>query len=158
MRVMTKGACTLALLAVVASGRATAQLPSAAIPEVAIVDGSLGRAYAPLLVELQSGELVLLFRHDRTEVTGLWDYEPFKPEDCGRQRRMSEAGRASARTIGQTLRLLQIPIGHVAASSYCRATRSAVEMFGGVHEKTIDLIGSTAEGRTNADIRNEVAR
>ena len=49
-------------------------MPDTDVPQPKIVGGRLGKAYQPLMDELRRGGLVLLFRHDRTEVTGLWDY------------------------------------------------------------------------------------
>lgn len=136
---------------------AHAQLPSAQIPEARIEGGRLGAAYRPLIEELRRGGLVLLFRHDRTEVTGLWDYEPYEAGRCDRERRLSEAGEASARAIGRALRQMAVPITRVIASTYCRAIKSAAYMFGGAHETVPDLIGPDGRGRDLARVRREVS-
>jgi len=147
----------LILAALLACPAAAAQpLPSSRIPEPVIVDGRLGKAYAPLIEELRRGGLVLLFRHDRTEPTGLWDYEPFEVGQCERQRRLSEACEASARAIGQAIRQLGIPVTRVIASTYCRAQESAAFMFAGVHRLVPDLIGADGKARTPEMVRREV--
>jgi len=135
---------------------ALAQLPSAQIPEPRIEGGRLGPAYRPLIEELRRGGLVLLFRHDRTEVTGLWDFEPYEAGRCDRERRLSEAGEASARAIGRALRQLEVPVTRVIASTYCRAIESAAYMFGGAHRTVPDLIGPDGRGRALPQVRREV--
>lgn len=104
---------------------AAAQTPSRQIPEPEIVGGRLGAAYTPLIEALRKGGLVLLFRHDRTDVTGLWDYEAYREGACDGERNLSEAGQASARAIGRAIAMLRIPIRRVISSTYCRAVDSA---------------------------------
>lgn len=146
----------IALLLLLATPVA-AQLPSAQIPEPRIEGGRLGTAYRPLIEELRGGGVVLLFRHDRTEVTGLWDYETYKAGRCDRERRLSEAGTASARAIGRALRQLDVPVTKVVTSTYCRAIESAAHMFGGVHRTVPDLIGPDGRGRELPQVRREVS-
>jgi phosphohistidine phosphatase SixA len=148
----------LAALLLVLALPASAQTPSAQIPEPVIEGGRLGRAYAPLINQMKTERLVLLFRHDRTDVTGRWDFEPFVAGSCERQRGLSEAGRASARAIGSAMQLLQLPIRRVIASPYCRAIDSARAMFGGVHQIVPDLVGPDGKGRTLPQVRHEVIR
>jgi phosphohistidine phosphatase SixA len=136
---------------------AFAQIEAAAIPEPQVSGGRLGAAYLPLIERLRHGGLVLLFRHDRTAVTGIWDYEPFEPRDCARERGLSEAGLASARAIGDAIRLLRLPIKRVIASPYCRARDSAVQMFGGLHKESSRLLGSDGKARTLALVRQDIS-
>lgn len=133
-----------------------AQTPSAQIPEPMIVGGRLGAAYTPLIEALRQGGLVLLFRHDRTEVTGLWDYEPYREGACDGERNLSEAGRASARAVGHAIRMLRIPVRRVISSTYCRAADSATLMFGGVHAKTAELFGADGKTRKLDDVRRDL--
>jgi phosphohistidine phosphatase SixA len=130
--------------------------PSAAIPEIKIEGGRLGKAYRPLIEDLRRGGYTILFRHERTSVIGDWDFLPFKPEECDRQRTLSEVGKASARTVGETMRALQIPVGKVATSTYCRAIEHGKLAFGGVHDKTPALIGPDGKGRTLNEVRRDV--
>jgi len=143
--------------AMLAAAPGLSQLPAARIPEPRIEGGRLGAAYLPLIEEMRRGGLVLLFRHDRTEITGLWDYEPYEAGRCDRERRLSEAGQASARAIGQALRQMAIPVTRVIASTYCRAIESAAYMFGGAHEIVPDLIGPDGKGRDLAQVRREIS-
>jgi phosphohistidine phosphatase SixA len=135
---------------------AQAQLASNRIPEPRIEGGRLGAAYRPLIEELRRGGLVLLFRHDRTETTGLWDYESFEAGECDRERRVSAAGEASARAIGAAIRQLRIPVTRVIASTYCRAIESAAFMFGGVHRAVPDLIGPDGKERVLAHVQRDM--
>ncbi|WP_233998237.1 hypothetical protein [Erythrobacter sp. QSSC1-22B] len=133
-----------------------AQTPSAEIPEPVIEGGRLGPAYAPLIERLRSERLILLFRHDRTETTGRWDFEPYVAGSCEQQRGLSEAGRASARAIGMAVEKLNLPVRRVISSTYCRAVESARLMFGGVHKITPELIGPDGKMRDYDDVLAEV--
>ncbi len=146
----------LALLLIGLPSFAATQTPSAQIPEPIIEGGRLGRAYAPLIEQLKTERLVLLFRHDRTDISGRWDFEPFVAKSCEQQRGLSEAGRASARAIGAAIQLLELPVRRVIASPYCRSIDSARAMFGGVHDVLPGLIGPDGKGRTLAQVRREV--
>lgn len=151
----------LALALFLAAPAAAQPVPSADIPQPKIIEGRLGRAYAPLLAELRRGGLVLVFRHERTEPIGEWDYEPFITEQCERQRNLSSVGRESARAVGAAIRALAIPVGPIVASTYCRAIEHARLAFGGVHVKTPGLIGPDGKERKmetlRADLRGLIA-
>lgn len=135
---------------------ATAQIPSVSIPEPTIVGGRLGNAYFSLIEELRRGGLVILFRHDRTEVVGMWDFEPYRVGVCDRERSLSEVGRASARAIGRAIRQLEIPVTRVISSTYCRAVETATLAFGGVHAKTAELIGVDGKKRNLQSVQREL--
>ncbi|MEM9168258.1 MAG: histidine phosphatase family protein [Pseudomonadota bacterium] len=139
-------------------GAAAAQTPSADIPAPVVKDGRLGPAYRPLIEALRGGGHVILFRHDRTILNGLWDFESRAPGSCDRERNLSEAGRASARAIGDAIDRLGIPVRRVVTSTYCRAVDTGTSMFGGVHLKTDALLGANGAGRTGEDVRRDVAR
>ncbi len=145
-------------VAMLVSGAAFAQTASEDIPQPEIIDGRLGPAYTPLVEQLRGGGHVLLFRHDRTILSGLWDFEPHEPGACDRERNLSQAGEASARAIGDAIQQLGIPISRVVTSTYCRSVDSAVLMFGGVHLKTGSLIGADGKTRTYKDVRADVTR
>lgn len=147
-----------AVLLIAFSSPALAQVSSAQIPEPVIEDGRLGSAYGPLIKRLQTERLVILFRHDRTLISGLWDYEPFVAGSCDQQRGLSDAGRASARAIGIAMQLLRLPVRRVMASPYCRSIGSARMMFGGVHELRPELIGADGKERTLETVRGEMLR
>ncbi len=86
---------------------------------------------ADLAEELQSGGLVLMMRHaattpeqDRAEDVDL--------SDCSTQRGLSEEGRRQAAAIGEAFRDLQIPVGQVLSSPYCRCVDTGRLAFGEV--------------------------
>ncbi len=85
-----------------------------------------GRA---LLTALRGGGYILYFRHTSTDF-GQNDERMTGYEDCARQRNLTDAGRAEARAIGSALRELDIPIGDVLASPFCRTMETARLMFG----------------------------
>ncbi len=133
-----------------------AQTPSSQIPKPEIVGGRLGAAYLPLVGRLRAGGLVLLFRHERTELIGMWDFEPYNVGQCDQQRSLSEAGRASARAVGGAIRQLEIPVVRVISSTYCRAVETAKHAFGGMHATTSKLIGADGKARTLANVRRDL--
>ena len=87
-----------------------------------------------LVERLQSGGLVLLFRHGATgpnpdrpdAVSGRNPYEGTPEEqqaaylDCERQRNLSDKGRADMRKIAKAIRQIGVLIGDVYASPMCR--------------------------------------
>ncbi len=98
----------------------------------ALTDGAL-------VERLQSGGLVLLFRHGATgpdpdrpdAVSGRNPYEGTLEEqqaaylDCERQRNLSDEGRADMRKIAKAIRQIGVLIGDVYASPMCRTRETA---------------------------------
>lgn len=84
---------------------------------------------AKLLSALRDGGYILYFRHASTDFSanddGMTSFE-----DCAKQRNLTEQGRAEARAIGAAIRSLDIPIGSVLASPYCRTMETAKLAFG----------------------------
>jgi phosphohistidine phosphatase SixA len=85
-----------------------------------------GRA---LLDALRHGGYVLYFRHTSTDF-GQSDEAMTSFDDCAKQRNLTEQGRAEARAIGEAIRRLEIPIGDVLASPFCRTRETAQLIFG----------------------------
>lgn len=88
-----------------------------------------GRA---LVDALRRGGHVIYFRHAATD----WSQDDFvtapgewKSCDPNRMRQLSDLGRSTARRIGEAIRRLQIPVGRVLSSEYCR-TRQTAELLG----------------------------
>ena len=82
-----------------------------------------------LIEALRDGGLVLYLRHTATQEDAP-DGVPTAP--CDQQRGLTEAGRLEARAIGRALRDLDISIGRVLASPYCRTVETAELAFGEV--------------------------
>lgn len=100
-----------------------------------------------LVQALRSGGYNIYFRHaetdwsqsDRIEKAGDWT-----SCDPARVRQLSEAGRATARAIGDAFRALDIPVGRVLASPYCRAVETARLMDLGPVQTTTDVMNLRA--------------
>lgn len=84
-----------------------------------------------LVDALREGGYNIYFRHaatdwsqtDRVAAAGDW-----KSCDPARMRQLSAEGRAVAGAIGEAFRRLEIPVGRVVASEYCRARQTAHHM------------------------------
>jgi phosphohistidine phosphatase SixA len=78
-----------------------------------------------LLVEaLQRGGYIVYFRHGPTDPTER-DSDPTNLANCSTQRNLTDGGRAQARATGEAFRALNIPVGQVLSSEYCRAVEYA---------------------------------
>jgi phosphohistidine phosphatase SixA len=80
--------------------------------------------------QLRAGGLVILMRHERTNVPSRGDDYTRPANDCNAQRNLSPAGVAGAAETGTAIRALGWPIGRVLSSEMCRATETARFMFG----------------------------
>jgi len=84
---------------------------------------------AALVADLRAGGYVLYLCHASTDFSqndaAMKDYE-----DCASQRNLTDKGRGEARLIGQHVARLQIPIGAVLASPFCRTMETARLAFG----------------------------
>jgi phosphohistidine phosphatase SixA len=87
---------------------------------------------AQLVEALQQGGLVLYFRHAATD-HGQDDQHPVDLSDCSTQRNLSETGRRQAERIGEAIKRLNISIGEVLTSPFCRCRDMAQLMFGHYH-------------------------
>lgn len=78
-----------------------------------------------LLRQVRAGGYVLYLRHGLTESNRSDPWPLGDPNDCGRQRQLSAAGKAQMVRIGLALRERRIPVGEVLASPLCRTRESA---------------------------------
>ena len=88
--------------------------------------GSVGQ----VIEGMRAGGLVLVIRHERTEVPSRDDDYTRPANDCAAQRNLSVAGVAGAQETGVALRALSIPVTVVLSSPMCRTTETARFMFG----------------------------
>jgi len=102
---------------------------AAALPAIAAEPPSESLAGAALLQALRGGGLILYFRHTSTDF-GQNDDAMSGYEDCARQRNLTDGGRDEARRIGVAIKRLDIPIGDVLASPFCRTRETAQLIFG----------------------------
>jgi hypothetical protein len=79
--------------------------------------------------QLRRGGVVLAIRHAATDFSKP-DQDPVDLKDCRTQRNLSAAGRRDARRIGQGARRLQLRIGAVLSSPFCRTRETARLAFG----------------------------
>lgn len=96
-----------------------------------------------LVQALQSGGYNIYFRHAQTD----WSqhdhiHAPGDWASCdgSRVRQLAEEGRAAARTVGDAMRTLGIPVAEVFASPYCRTVETAKLMGLGPVETTTDIM------------------
>ena len=86
-----------------------------------------------LVERLREGGLVVYIRHAQTE-SDYADQVTADPLDCATQRVLSRTGWAQAREIGDAFDRLDIPVGEVMSSQYCRAWQTADLAFGRTEE------------------------
>lgn len=88
-----------------------------------------GQPSAAEVVEaLRDGGLVVLLRHTETTRGGVDTLASL--EDCSLQRPLSDAGRDQARALGEAVRALDLAVGPVLASPFCRTRETAELAFG----------------------------
>jgi len=89
------------------------------------------RPTGPLEVvdRLGEGGYVVFLRHAETDHSQK-DRLGVPLTDCSGQRNLNDAGRAQARSIGESWRALELPLGDVLASGYCRTRETAELAFG----------------------------
>jgi broad specificity phosphatase PhoE len=81
-----------------------------------------------LVDALRRGGYNIYFRHAATDWSAndqVVEDGDWKSCDARRMRQLSERGRKQARRIGEAIRRLQIPVGRVVSSEYCRARQTA---------------------------------
>lgn len=83
----------------------------------------------PLVEQLREGGYVVYFRHAATDHS-VGDQHPLNFADCSTQRNLTEKGRQQARAIGAAFRRLNLPVGLVVSSPYCRCRETAELAFG----------------------------
>jgi phosphohistidine phosphatase SixA len=96
-----------------------------------------------LLSLLRKGGLVVYFRHTATDFSKD-DRQMRDHDDCASQRPLTSTGRTQARSIGAEWKRLQIPVGQVLASPYCR-TRDVAQLMFGRYERSNDVRGGPVE-------------
>lgn len=94
-----------------------------------------------LVESLRRGGYVIYFRHARTDYSlpeSREGPEWWRSCDPTVARNLSDEGRAQARAVGEAFRALQIPVGRVLSSEFCRCLETANLAFGQA-EATADL-------------------
>jgi phosphohistidine phosphatase SixA len=119
--------------------------PSPTIPPTAAATPTMPAgplAGKTLIAALRQGGYVIYFRHAATDMTQT-DSDLSR---CETQRNLNAQGRADARAIGAAFQALDIPVGQVLSSGYCR-TRDTAQLAFGRSELVRDLSGLPAAQR-----------
>ncbi len=128
---------------------AATPVPPSATPTASAlptVDGT-PREGQELVDALRGGGYVLYFRHTATDSSQGDEQageEWWTSCDAQAMRQLSEEGQAQARAIGEALRALEIPVGEVWASPYCRTMETGRLMDVGPVAATDDLMNMLA--------------
>lgn len=110
------------------------------------------RTGTELVDAVRDGGHVLYLRHTRTPQDAVDQPDPLG--DCSRQRLLDDAGRADARALGAAVRALEVPVGQVLASPFCRTVETAELAFGRVVVEEGLLSPTTGtHGRTTRALR-----
>lgn len=81
------------------------------------------QAQAEWIDAVRQGGYVIVFRHGATH-NDQADTDPLHPENVAQQRQLNDQGRALARSIGDAMRKLKIPVGQVHTSVFNRAVET----------------------------------
>jgi len=91
-----------------------------------------------LVNALRAGGLVIVVRHGAT-FPDQADTDPFHPDNIAAQRNLNDKGKGLAKTFGDALRQMGVPVGKVYTSLFNRAYETAVLAGFTDIEKTADL-------------------
>lgn len=120
--------------------------------------GHSSRSTLDLVEQLRSGGHVIFIRHEHTELDALPGGESTDFPASEGQRNLSPVGRESARMLGKAFAMLEIPVGTVLASPYCRSRHTAELAFGRARVEH-DLIGIPGNhGRSMNDMATALVR
>lgn len=154
----------VARLATISAAMVGAALVLAACPGSG--DGGVARSSAEpggdLLARLRDGGLTIVMRHAQTDRSQP-DASTVDLNDCATQRNLSAQGRADARAVGAAVDRLDIPVGEVWASPYCRSMDTAELAFGRFEvthglERLYPERDEDADSRLNQRIRERAPR
>jgi phosphohistidine phosphatase SixA len=122
-------------------------------------DTARDRSSRPPVQRLRRGGYVVALRHaatDRTATDMTGDLR-----DCSRQRNLNAEGRRQARAIGRAFRRLEIPVGRVLASPFCRTRDTARLAFGRARPSrallSADFFGDPGAERQRTGLRRLLA-
>jgi len=105
-----------------------------------------------LIEDIKKGGHVIYMRHGITDIKGkIRNKTVIDLAKCDTQRNLSNQGRGQVKRIGAIIKSLQIPIGEVKSSPYCRTKDTAKAVFG---EFSIDemLAFSISKARKESEI------
>jgi broad specificity phosphatase PhoE len=94
-----------------------------------------------LIHDLRQGGYVIVFRHGATTLDPR-STDPMSTKNLSAERQLTDQGRAQAKTIGESMRRLNIPVGLVLSSTTQRAVDTAILLGLGEVTATTDLTES----------------
>ncbi len=143
-----------------ALGRTQQSLPAT---PVATPAQTVSQAQSPehLVQSLRQGGYVIYFRHAATDFS-MRDRDRQNLNNCQTQRNLNAQGRSESRAIGQAFQALQIPVGRVLASPYCRTLETARLAFGRAEPSRalispFSVPGEAGRRALNAGLRQQLA-
>ena len=95
-------------------------------------------AQADAINALRQGGHVIVFRHGATHADQA-DTDPLNLANVAKQRQLNDDGRALAKSIGESMRKLRIPVGLVRTSMFQRAVDTGTLLGFGDAKTTADL-------------------
>jgi len=119
------------------------------------------RAQADWINALRQGGYVIVFRHGATHQDQA-DTDPLNPKNIDQQRQLNDQGRALARAVGDAIRRLKIPVGHVYTSMFNRAVETGTLLGFGEVTPSLDfteggLVVTPIENNRRAQALRELA-
>ena len=87
---------------------------------------------------LRAGGLIIVLRHGAT-FPDQADTDPYHPDNIAAQRNLNDKGKGLAKSFGDSLRAIGVPVGKVYTSQFNRAYETAVLAGFKDIEKTADL-------------------
>ena len=100
--------------------------------------GQPSQSQAQLVDALRGGGHVIVFRHGAT-FQDQADTDPLNPKNIAQQRQLNEDGRALAKSIGDSLHKLSIPVSQVQSSMFQRAVDTGTLMGFGEVKSSVDI-------------------
>jgi hypothetical protein len=85
-------------------------------------------AQAEWIDALRQGGHVIVFRHGAT-YSDQADTDPLNLKNVAQQRQLNDDGRSLAKSIGESMRKLRIPVAEVQASMFQRANETGIAGF-----------------------------
>jgi len=95
-------------------------------------------AQAGWLDDVRQGGYVLVIRHGAT-YSNQADTDPLNIKNVAAQRQLNDQGRALAKTTGESMRALKIPVGSVVTSMFQRAVDTGTLLGFGDVKSTLDV-------------------
>jgi phosphohistidine phosphatase SixA len=100
--------------------------------------GQPSQSQAQLIDALRGGGYVIVFRHGATHQDQA-DTDPLNPGNVARQRQLNDDGRMLAKSVGESMHKLRIPVSLVQTSAFQRAIDTGALMGFGEVKSSLDI-------------------